>query len=67
MRVAILALILSIPVSLTADVIGMAFGAEQEGAAPCATPARETPAVLPPKVENDKPVKRPSRRYLRTV
>ena len=65
MRTALLALAFAVPVSLTADLIGMAFGAAEPE--PCATPAKAVPEVLPPAASSDKQIKRPHRRWLRTA
>ncbi|MBS0123531.1 hypothetical protein [Thetidibacter halocola] len=67
MRTAILALILAVPVSLTADLIGLAIGEGNASEVPCIAPVHAVPEVMPPQVESDTPVPRPSRHHLRTA
>lgn len=67
MRTAILALIFSIPVSLTADMIGVWFGEADAAVDPCAAPVKAVSPTVMPKFDKAAPIKRPSRHRLRTA
>ena len=67
MRTAILALIFAIPVSLTADLIGVVFDEAEASVEPCTAPIHAAPQVLPPKAKSAQPIRRPAERFIRAA